>query len=70
MTRPSQNGPTRRIADALHGVPASQHLTALTRARQIIDEERLELAARRLADEVTIHELEREIAWRQAGGVR
>lgn len=70
MTRSFTNGPARRIADALYGVPVSQHLAALTRARQIIDEERLELAARRIADEVTILELEREIAWRQAGGTR
>lgn len=62
MTRPSHNGPARRIADALHRVPASQHLTALTMARQIVDQERLQLAARRLADDVTILELEREIA--------
>lgn len=32
MTSP-RHGPARRIADALHGVPASQHLIALTRAR-------------------------------------
>lgn len=66
MTRPLQNGPARRISNALHGAPASQRLTALTMARQIIDQEGLELAARRLANDVTILELEREIAWRQA----
>lgn len=66
MTRPTTA--QHNIATALHGLPPEQHIDALRAAREIIVREKFDLAARRLADDITIVELEREIAWRQARG--
>lgn len=51
-----------KLATALHGLTPEQHLDALRAAREIIVRERFDLAARRPADDITIVELEREIA--------